>query len=187
MQAAIDQQKNLQIFKILFSGKFLFSVFFAWLVFIAIDFIFHAAILAALWSKEGNSVRPVDELLTYIPEGYVSFLILTLFFTILYKSIYVVDPGIKATILYSVFVGFLFSLSALLGLYSFVPLSLLFLICIHLVYWIEIIFILLAFRYLYWSQHSTKKKIWRILLIFFSLLIAGIVLQNIFKGYSPSI
>jgi hypothetical protein len=165
-------------YKLLLNKKFFLSLFFSWLIFIAIDFVFHASLLKNLWIVEANNLKPKEELFKYIPEGYLSFLILSFLVVVVYKILYHSDPGLKKTFIYGCVAGFLFSLSQLLALHSFVLLSFYFLLIVYLVYWVEIVSVALIFRYVYYRKMNLKV-IFNIILLFFILLIAGIVLQNV--------
>ena len=73
--------------------RYVLAIFLAWIIFIGMDFLFHASIFASLWKEEIAIFKSPEDLLFLIPVGYVSFLLLTiligyLFFRILKRSIW---------------------------------------------------------------------------------------------------
>ncbi len=112
----------------------------AWLVFLGIDFLFHAGILESLWMEEVAALKPVNELAALIPVGYLSFFLLT---TLIGYTLTRISPGAplqtKQAIVYGLTFGALFSGSNLLGLYSYAEIPLRHLVVFNLVYWIEIV------------------------------------------------
>jgi hypothetical protein len=162
----------------LFDKRFILALFFAWLIFIAVDFVAHASLLKNLWVAEAQNLKSQEELFKHIPEGYFSFLVLSFMLAISYRLIFYVDPGLRKTFLFGLIAGFLFSLSQLFALHSFILLPFHFLLIIYLVYWIEIITVVLVFRYVYYTQNR-RKPVLSTILLFIILIIVGIVAQNV--------
>ena len=104
---------------------------------------------------------------------------LTVLIGYLFFRIFKIKPQIKEAFKFALIFGILFSLSNLLGLFSYIAIPLKHLLLFNLVYFIEIIVVTLS---LYFTVFSTnlKKVIWLSTLIFFILLISGIVIQNVF-------
>jgi hypothetical protein len=163
---------------ILFGKRFILGLFFAWLIFIAVDFVAHASLLKNLWVAEAQNLKSKEELFKHIPEGYFSFLVLSFMVIISYRLVFYEDPGLRKTFLFGLIAGFLFSLSQLFALHSFILLSFYFLLIIYLVYWIEIVTVVLIFRYVYYSQKK-RQPILSMTLLFILLIIIGIVAQNV--------
>lgn len=158
--------------------RFWISTILAWLIFIGIDFLFHASILKNVWNIEVLAIRPLQELALLIPLGYSSFLLLTLLIGYLFNKIYKTKPKLKETLIFATVFGILYSLSSLLGTYSYINIPLLNITLNSAVSFIEII----AITIIYYNTLYTKKirkKIWTTLLIFISLIISGIIIQNI--------
>jgi len=64
------------------------TTIFSWLVFIGIDFFFHAGVIKSLWKEEVPVFLPDEELFERIPFGYSSFLLLTILIGYVYNKIY---------------------------------------------------------------------------------------------------
>jgi len=147
-----------------------------------IDFIWHASLLAEFWQEDHAALKPLKDLALLIPAGYLSFLILTLLSGGVYLKINSADPGFKRTLKFGALFGGLFSANIIIGLFSYVELPVLFLFLTNLAYFIEIIAAVLVIRYIYYAD-KIKKKVFRILFIFLSGMIFGIILQNILNAY----
>ncbi|MFC1493351.1 hypothetical protein ACFL6O_05265 [candidate division KSB1 bacterium] len=162
--------------------RFVISILLAWLIFIMIDFIWHAALLAEFWLEDHAALKPLKDLALLIPAGYLSFLILTFLSGGVYLKIYPEDPGLNKTLTFGVLFGGLFSISHIIGLYAYVELPVLFLFLTNLAYFIEITAAVIVIRYIYFAE-AIRKKVIFILAMFFTGLIIGIILQNIFNAY----
>ena len=158
--------------------KFWVTTCSAWLAFIGIDFIFHASLLKSLWQEEVAAFKPQIDLFILIPIGYLSFLLLTILVGYVFTRIFLVKPSIYEVAIFGVTFGLLYAFGNMLALYSFVNIPLLQLVVFHLIYIIEI----WAVVYIYYLSKlgwSNKKLLGRSFMIFFSLVILGIVLQNL--------
>ncbi len=158
--------------------RFWLTTLLAWLVFIGIDFLFHASILNELWKEEIDSFKPAIDLFFLIPLGYASFYLLTILVGYVFNKIYREKPSRKDVIIFSLIFGLLFSVSNFLGWYSFLSIPLKHLIFFNLVYLIEICVVVLIY-YIAMFTGKYKKIVWRILLSFFILIISGIIIQNL--------
>ena len=150
----------------------------AWIVFIGIDFFFHASLLESLWQEEIEAIKPAIDLFVLIPIGYVSFLLLTLLVGYSFTKIYQSKPNRKEVIVFSLIFGFLFAGSNFLALLAYVAIPLKQLLIYNLVYFIEIIAIVFIFYKTFYNT-KIKKMVWYSLLAFFVLIVLGITFQNI--------
>ena len=107
--------------------KFWITCLSAWIVFIGIDFLFHASLLEGLWKEEIQAFRSATDLFILIPAGYLSFLLLTLLVGWLYDKLYKASASIKDAMEFALIFGTLFSLANLLGVYSFVEIPFIYL------------------------------------------------------------
>lgn len=161
-----------------FDRAFWINTFFAWLLFLGIDFLFHAAILKIFWTRDVPAIKPLDELALLIPFGYLSFYLLTLLIGFTFINVFPKKPTATKAWLFAVIWGGLYSMSNFLGLYSYVEIPLKQLSLFNLVYFIEITAVCLVLNKLYFSEKPIRWK--RILVLsFFGLILLGIVLQNI--------
>ena len=117
--------------------RFWLSTIMAWLLFIGIDFLFHASILQNIWT-EISVAKSLEELALLIPVGYTSFLILTILIGFLFVNIYNDKPLQKEGIKFGIILGGLYSISNFLGSYSFLDIPVSFLIITNIVNFIEI-------------------------------------------------
>ena len=159
------------------------AVIMAWILFIGVDFLFHASLLESLWKEDLSALKSLEDLAILIPVGYLSFLLLTILIFFVYSKIFRSKPEFKESLSFGIVFGLLFSLSNLLGLYSYITLPLKHLIIFNLVYFIEIIVVVTSFHYFLYSE-KRKKVIWLGILYFFLLLIIGIVIQNVVQNFS---
>ncbi len=157
------------------------AILIAWLLFIGVDFLFHASLLTSLWKEDIVALKSLENLSVLIPVGYLSFLLLTILIGYLFFRIFRSKPSVNQVLQFGFFFGILFSLSNLLGLYSFVEIPLKHLVLFNLVYFIEIIVVTLS---LYFTLYSAKRRkvIWISVLVFFLLIFLGILIQNIFQN-----
>ena len=159
------------------STRFWVTVFCSWIVWIALDFLFHATQLAEMW-KDVPAFKSDEELFRLIPLGYLSFLTLILMMGIVFHKVFPEKPEINKFYGFGTWFITLFALSYFLGLYSFVNIPTLTLIKMSLVYWIEMAVVIHLF-YQGFYNYSPKKLILISLAIFLILLILSILLQNI--------
>jgi hypothetical protein len=156
----------------------LVAILLAWMLFIGVDFLFHASLFATLWKEDIPAFKSLENLALLIPSGYFSFFILTTLIGYLFFKIFKEKPAIKEVVKFGLIFGFLFSLSNLLGLFSYIAIPLKQLLLFNLVYFIEIIVVTLSINFIVFST-NLKKSIWLSVLTFIGLLIIGIVIQNI--------
>ncbi len=157
------------------------AILIAWLLFIGVDFLFHASIFASLWTDNIPAIKPLDNLALLIPAGYFSFLLLTILIGYLFFRFFKTKPHFKGVAKFGLIFGALYSLSNLSGLFSYVAIPLKQLVLFNLVYFIEIIVLVLSINHIAYST-NLKKSIGFSFLIFIGLLISGIVVQNIFQN-----
>ena len=158
--------------------RFWSTTIIAWIVFIGIDFFFHASLLESLWQEEIEAIKPAIDLFILIPIGYLSFLLLTLLVGYSFTKIYQSKPSRKEVTVFSLIFGFLFSGSNFLAFIGFVNIPLKNVLIYNLIYFIEISAVVFIF---YKTLYKTKikKMVWYSILAFFVLIILGITLQNI--------
>jgi hypothetical protein len=158
--------------------RFVIAILVAWLLFIGVDFLFHASLFASLWKEDLPALKSLDNLALLIPAGYTSFLLLTVLIGYLFFRIFERRPPIKEVFKFALVFGALFSLSNLLGLFSYIAIPFKHLLLFNLVYFIEIIVVTLSLYTIVFSA-NIKKSIWRSALIFIILFISGIIIQNV--------
>jgi hypothetical protein len=154
------------------------AVLMAWILFIGVDFLFHASILASLWKEDIAAFKSLENLAILIPSGYLSFLLLTILVAFVFFKIYDNRPTIRQVATFSLIFGSLYSLSNLLGSYSYIAIPLKHLVLFNLVYFIEIIVVSFTLYFVMYTN-KFKKTIWLSIIIFFALVIVGIVIQNV--------
>lgn len=159
-------------------NHFLKTVLLAWILFISIDFLFHASLLSSLWKDEVAAFKSKSDLFVLIPAGYGSFLLITLLIGYIYFKIFKENPTTKKVISFSLIVGLLISSSNFLGIYSYIEIPVKHLILFNLVYFIEIVSIIFLFYYSKRTE-SLLKLAKSVSFIVITLVILGIVLQNI--------
>lgn len=156
------------------------SIFFAWLIFIGIDFLFHASIFSTVWNEDIPALKPLNDLALLIPAGYLSFLLLTSLIGYIFFWIFKNKPTINSVFKFGFVFALLSALSNFIGLYSYIALPLKQLVVFNFVYFIEILAVSMCLFYMTFFQ-SLKKVIIYSILIFFVLIIIGIVIQNVFS------
>jgi hypothetical protein len=154
------------------------SIFNAWLLFVGVDFFFHAGVLSAMWKDEIHAIKPENELALLIPVGYASFLLLTILIGYVFHKIFKEKPEPNAVWKFALIFGGLFALSNLLGLYSYVEIPLKQLILFNVVYLIEIIVVVFTLYQTLFAVKTRKITISSILL-FIGLVFLGVVFQNL--------
>lgn len=158
--------------------RYVTAVIMAWILFIGVDFLFHASIFASLWKEDITTFKSLDNLALLIPIGYSSFLLLTILIAYVFFKIYRDKPALRKVMTFSLIFGSLYSISNLLGSYSYVAIPIKHLIVFNLVYFIEIIVVSLTLYFVMFTN-KIKKTIGLSIIIFFALIIVGIVIQNI--------
>ena len=159
-------------------GRFWAIAILAWIVFIGLDFLFHASLLKSLWQEKVDAFKSAEDLFILIPSGYLSFLLLTLLVGYAFTKIYPTKPSGRQTARFALIFGLLYAVGNALGLYSYVNIPLKHLVVYHLVYFIEIAAVVFVFYKAYYKK-SLRKAIWYALLAFFVLVVVGVILQNI--------
>ncbi len=154
------------------------SIFNAWLLFVGVDFFFHAGVLSALWKEEIPAIKPESELALLIPVGYASFLLLTILIGYVFHRVFKEKPKRNAVWKFAVIFGGLFALSNLLGLYSYIEIPLKQQVAFNVVYFIEILVVTFALYCSIFTKKLRKIVLWSIL-IFVLLVILGVVFQNL--------
>jgi len=159
--------------------RFWSTAIIAWIVFIGIDFFFHASLLESLWQNEIEAIKPKMDLFVLIPLGYLSFLLLTLLVGYSFAKIFQEKPAYIKVLKFALVFGLLYSVGNLLAVYSYVNIPLKLLIIMNVIYFIEISAVVFIF---YKSTYRKKlnRILWYSILTFFALIIIGIILQNIF-------
>jgi len=159
-------------------GRIIPSVFFAWLVFLTLDFLAHATLLSSIWEPGHPALKAKEDLFRFIPLGYLSFLFLTLLVGWLYKRIFGSEGSAIKGLVFGATFGCFFAISNGLGWYSFLSLPLNIVVWANLVYFVELTAVGLVFGLLM-HPVSMRKRIW--LLIGFVILCfaLAIVLQNL--------
>ena len=159
-------------------GRFWVTAILAWIVFIGIDFLFHASLLKSLWQEDIDLFKPAMDLFIFIPIGYLSFLLLTLLVGYSFTKIYPSKPNKNQAIQFALVFALLYAVSNVLGLYSYVNIPLKHLMVNNGVYFIEIASVVFVF-YKATYKNTLKKFVWQTLLAFFSMVFIGIVIQNL--------
>jgi len=158
--------------------RFWITTILAWMVFIGIDFLFHASLLERLWQEEIEIIKSAKDLFILIPVGYLSFFLLTVLVGYAFTKIYQKKPKSKEVIGFVMIFGLLFSGSNLLALFAYVDIPLKNLIIYNVVYFIEISSVIFIF-YKAMFRRKINKLIWYSILTFFVLVVIAIVIQNL--------
>jgi len=158
-------------------SKFWKTAILAWVIFIGIDFFFHAAVFAQLWSEKVESFKTQAELFRLIPAGYGSFLLLTILIIFTFNQSFDSAPSFKRSVTFSLVFGLLFSVSYFLGLYSFLRIPASHLAAFSMVYFIEIFGVCMISHFS--KMVSFRKLTLFTLSVFFFLIIIGILIQNL--------
>ena len=154
------------------------SIILAWIIFIGVDFLFHASLFASFWNGDLPALKSLKDLALLIPAGYLSFLLLTALIGYVFFKIFKTKPAVRQVFQFGLIVALLYSLSNLLGLFSYIDLPIKNLIIFNLVYFIEIVIVCLFLNYVAFSK-GTRRPIFISIGILFILIIIGIVIQNI--------
>src|SRR5690606_4361393 len=138
----------------------------------------HASIFASLWKEDVATFKSMEDLAILIPMGYLSFLLLTVLIGYLFFRIFKTKPALNEVFKFGLIFGLLYSLSNLLGLFSYIVFPMKQLLLFNLVYFIEIMVVTLSLYFTLFTV-NLKSVIWYTILCFILLLIIGIVIQNI--------
>jgi hypothetical protein len=158
--------------------RFLTATILAWVLFIGIDFLFHASLLKSLWEEDIPALKSLNELFVLIPAGYLSFFLLTLLAAYVFYRIFPKRPTGSEAIVFSLIFAALFALSNFFGLYSYMALPMKQLIAFNLVYFVEVFAVLIFLSRALYVKKISRTVIYTII-AFFALLITGLILQNI--------
>jgi hypothetical protein len=157
------------------------SIILAWLIFIGIDFFFHASLFESVWKEDLPAIKSLDNLALLIPAGYLSFLLLTALIGFLFFRIFKDKPSLGEVLKFGFIFSILYALINLLGLYSYVEIPLKQLVLFNLVYFIETFAVSISIYYTMYATNLRKSFLFTII-IFVGFLIAGIIIQNIFQN-----
>jgi hypothetical protein len=149
-----------------------------WLIFIGIDFVFHGAVFAHYWQEEISAFKSLENLALLIPSGYLSFLLLTILEGHIYFRFFPTPPQRKALVRFAMIFAGLFSLSGFFGMYSFLAIPTKHLLIFNSIYFVELLLVPFAID-LVARSGTPPKRFGQILLVFFLLIIVGIILQNL--------
>jgi len=158
--------------------RFWITAVLAWIVFIGIDFLFHASLLEKMWQEEVKSIKPDIDLFILIPVGYSSFFLLTVLVGYAFTKIYQEKPRSNEVIGFSLIFCFLFTGSNLLAFLGFVDIPLKQVVIYNVVYFIEISAVIFIF-YKAMFRKKINRIIWYSILTFFVLFLIGITIQNL--------
>lgn len=153
------------------------SIILAWLIFIGIDFLFHASLFAGFWEEDLPALKTLNDLALLIPAGYFSFLLLTTLIGLVFFKVFSEKPSFWTVSKFGLIFAGLFSLSNALGLYSYIDLPLKQILVFNLVYFVEIISVTL-FLYHFSFNLTLRKAVGYTALIFIGLVIVGVLIQN---------
>src|SRR3989344_3237296 len=85
--------------------RFWTSTVLAWILFVGIDFLFHASLLGSFWREDIAALKPLSDLFLLIPAGYISFFLLTLLLGYIFYKLYPEKPSrievVKFSIIFS--------------------------------------------------------------------------------------
>jgi len=158
----------------------LISIFLAWLIFIGLDFLFHASLFSSFWSEDISALKPLNDLALLIPAGYLSFFLLTSLIGYVFFMVFKKKPEVTRVFQFGFIFALLFSLANFFGLFSYINLPLKQLVVFNFVYFIEIFLVVFSLHYIGFSN-SLKKPILYSILLFVGLIIIGVIIQNIFS------
>lgn len=161
------------------ANRFILASFLAWIVFIGIDFLFHASILASLWDDALPALKPKQDLALLIPAGYLSFLLLTVLTGWLFRRLFRnTEPSEKAVWTFALVFATLFSGSYFMAQYSILNLPATHIAAFSLVYFIEIVAITWIYHFVFLTDRP-KNLAWKLVLVFVGLVVVGVVVQNL--------
>ena len=154
------------------------NTFFAWLVFVGIDFIFHGAILQHMWEDQVTAFKSLEDLAILIPAGYASFFLLTLLITFTFHKSFPEPPSKGGWLQFALIWSLLFAASNFLGMYSYLEIPLKHLVVFNFVYLIEIFTVVFLLKGLYFNANKRRIRWWCVG-IFFMFIVVAIVIQNV--------
>jgi len=96
----------------------------AWLAYVAVDFLLHAALLASWWQTTASFWLPPFELFLRIPFGYGSFLIYCVALTWLLKHVDGHSVSVARWARFGTLAGLVYGTASVLAMYSVVPVPL---------------------------------------------------------------
>lgn len=158
--------------------RFIRSILIAWILFIGIDFVIHAAILENLWAEQLSAIKSALDLAILIPVGYFSFFLLTLLIGWLFVKIYKDKSSLADTFYFGIIFGLLFAGSNLTALFSYVNIPLKNLILYNIGYFVEILVVTYSIHKTYYGEKQKRHMIIS-LVLFFTLIFTGILIQNL--------
>ena len=100
------------------------AVLAAWLAYVAVDFLLHAALFATWWQATASYWLPPYELFRHIPYGYSSFLLYTVALTWLLERFHGGVVSAALGIRFGALAGLVYGIASVLAMYSVVPLPL---------------------------------------------------------------
>jgi hypothetical protein len=150
----------------------------AWIMFLAIDFLLHAGILAEWWKATGSYWLSPDALFRMIPYAYVSFAIYCLVLTWLYVRIHGDERTFGAALRFGSVAGLVFGISTILANYSLFPMPASALLVWPASFVIESTVACAAAR---WVLNAERpwKRVGLVFLEAIILIIVSVVLQNL--------
>ena len=157
--------------------RFVLSTIIAWLLFIGVDFFFHASLLGTFWEEDIAALKPQGELFKLIPFGYAAFLLQTLLVGYVFKRFFHIKPARHELLRFALIMAVLLSVSNLLALYSYIDLPLTQLILFNLVLFLEVLVVSLVYNSLLFTLQPRKAAGYAVL-IFILLIVSGILIQN---------
>lgn len=158
--------------------RFILATVVAWLIFIMLDFLAHAALLNHFWEQKYPALKSQEELFRLIPFGYLGFLILTLLVGWVFSRFCKEGKNAKKGLAFGATFGGLFALMTFLIWYSALALPALFILLVSIVYFIEISVVGWTFGYLI-PPFSVKRRIWLLIGVVLFGFVLGIILQNV--------
>jgi hypothetical protein len=150
----------------------------AWLVFLVLDFLAHAVVLAAWWRATESYWLPPMELFRRIPFGYGAFALLVGTMTWLLVRLRGPQPIVRDALRFGALAGLLAGAGSVMGAYSILPMP-----ASTLVVWTvsTVVESAGAATAAAWTLRAPRP--WRRVLLVFALTIAlfviGVVLQNV--------
>lgn len=160
--------------------RFYKTVLVSWLIFVGLDFLFHAGIIKNLWHEPVAAFLPDKELFNRIPLGYLSFLLLTILIGLAFIRIYREKPSTQALFKLAGLAGLLFASSNFLALYSFINAPLKHLLIFNVVYWLEMVIVFFLISEGLYTL-SFRKYASKYVTLFLLLITLGVLIQNISK------
>lgn len=152
--------------------------FLSWLVVIGIDFLLHASILAPLYAQADPFLLPPERAFALIPLGYLSFLLLSVMLVWLMNRLSITSG--KDGFIFALILGAFIWSAFILGLISIATINPMLALSWFLGQSIELGIAGLVIGAGLGAESLKKLALWAVV-IFFVSLVAGILLQNIFR------